>query len=270
MRLLFDQMDRFVQVPEHPKRIVSLVPSQTELLFYLGLEQEIVGITTFCIHPKNKHATTTKVGGTKNFKIERIRALKPDLIIGNKEENSQKLIEELEGEFPVWMSDISTFEDALSMIEQVGELVSKQEAAKGLIDDLNARFQPFIAKEMVFHRREAPKVLYLIWNKPYMVAAKGTFIHEMLQLAGFSNAADEHDRYPAITPEAIADIAPELIFLSSEPFPFKDKHIAELQAIVPNSHIKLVDGELFSWYGSRLLHSADYFKELWKGLILKI
>jgi ABC-type Fe3+-hydroxamate transport system substrate-binding protein len=252
-----DQLGYEVYLPQTPRRIVSLVPSQTELLFDLGLDAEIVGITKFCIYPAEKTKHKTKIGGTKNFNVEAIAALKPDLIIGNKEENYQTGIEQLREICPIWLSDIVTFDDALAMIQQVGTLVGKPEAAESLVQAIKASFQklPPVANP-------APSVAYFIWRKPYMVAASGTFIHEILQIAGFRNVFGDLNRYPEVSAAQLQTANPDCIFLSSEPYPFKEKHLAELRTFCPNSRIQLVDGEIFSWYGSRLRHSAAYFESL--------
>lgn len=247
-------MGNTITLPELPKRIVSLVPSQTELLFDLGLDEEVIGITKFCVHPKEKFKSVAKVGGTKDFKLDRIRALQPDLIIGNKEENEESKIRELQKEFPVWMSDITTLKDALDMISSVGKLVGKAEKAAAIAAEINGQFETLRNNQPGKGR----KVLYLIWQKPYMAAGKATFINEMLSTCGFENAISE-ERYPEISSETLKALKPDHVFLSSEPYPFRQKHLEELAAIFPTANIRLVDGELFSWYGSRLLQSAAYF-----------
>ncbi|WP_261990311.1 ABC transporter substrate-binding protein [Hymenobacter sp. BT188] len=258
---LTDQMGRRVVVPYPPHRIVSLVPSQTELLFDLGLGKRVVGVTKFCIHPAEARQQTTVIGGTKNFDFEKIAALKPDLIIGNKEENYQEGIEQLAAHYPVWLSDISDLADALRMIRQVGVLVG----AKVKADQLAANIE--LAFAQLSPPQEPIPVAYFIWRKPYMVAAAGTFIDDMLARAGFANVFAPQQRYPEISTEQLAAAAPRVILLSSEPYPFADKHIAEFQAICPPAQIQIVDGELFSWYGSRLQHSAAYFTELRAAIV---
>lgn len=262
MKNFKDQMGRTIVRKEIPKRIVSLVPSQTELLFDLGLKEEVVGITKFCIHPAEMFRTKTKVGGTKNADIEKIISLAPDLIIGNKEENKKEQIEELMKHFPVWMSDVKTMDDALAMIEMIGELVGKKEKAialKNKIQDQFKNFKPDIRNK---------KIAYLIWKKPYMTVNKDTFINHMLELCGLKNIFANHtDRYPEINAEELKEANPELIFLSSEPYPFKEKHIAEFKTICPDAFVQIVDGELFSWYGSRLLQTPEYLKSLIKNIL---
>lgn len=253
-----DQMQRSIMLEHPPKRIVSLVPSQTELLHYLGLEEEVVGITKFCVHPEAWFRNKTRVGGTKMVKPEVIAALEPDLIIGNKEENEQAQIEALEEDFPVWMSDIQTLPDALHMIRAVGELVGRKAKALALAEQIGADFAR-LAEDLPEARL---RVAYFIWRQPYMVAAGDTFIDEMLRIAGFENVFASQDRYPEIQLEALASLDPDVILLSSEPFPFKEKHFGEFKRFCPKAVIKIVDGELFSWYGNRLLHSAAYFRNL--------
>lgn len=256
-RIFTDQMSRVVEIKFPPLRIVSLVPSQTELLYDLGLKDEVVGQTLFCIHPNNMHQEKIRVGGTKKMDLRIIEQLKPDLIIGNKEENDQSQIEELMKYYPVWMSDIKTLEDALDMIERVGEMVDRIGNAKKISSDIKDKFEmlPVFETEL--------SVAYLIWRKPYMAAGGNTFINDMLSRCGYKNLlSSEITRYPELTKDQIQTLNPGIIFLSSEPYPFKQKHIGELNVICPDAKVFLVDGELFSWYGSRLMKSAKYFLEL--------
>lgn len=259
MPLYADQMNRTVNIPSTPKKIISIVPSQTELLFDLGLDEEIAGVTKFCTHPADKVKRRLKVGGTKKLNINQIKKINPDLIIGNKEENEKDQIEELAQNFPVWMSDISNLDDAVDMIQKVGQLVDKEEEATQLTSAITTSFNNLKFKS------SSLKVAYLIWRKPYMVAGKGTFIDDMLKRCGLKNAF-EADRYPEVFPAQIVDANPDLVFLSSEPYPFTDRHLTEFQALVPGADIRLVDGELFSWYGSRLLQAPKYFKQLISSL----
>ncbi|SHM03531.1 helical backbone metal receptor [Mucilaginibacter sp. OK098] len=260
MPVFYDQLNRGVNLPSVPKRIISVVPSQTELLFYLGLDEEIIGITKFCIHPADKFKSTTKIGGTKQLDIAKIISLKPDLIIANKEENERSQLEELMQHFPVWISDISDLDGALQMIAGVGALVGKHKEALALNNNISLKFNELKLAPLDLH------VAYFIWRKPYMVAGKNTFIDDMLQKCGLVNAF-EKERYPEIDALLLREAKPDVILLSSEPYPFKEKHIVELKAIIPNAVIKLVDGEMFSWYGSRLLDTPAYFNTLISELI---
>ena len=255
--LSIDQMQRTVEVSDAPKRIISLVPSQTELLYDLGLGERVVGITKFCIHPETWFKTKHRIGGTKKVDMDKIRALKPDLIIGNKEENDRKDIQTLEKEFPVWMSDVRDLRDAAHMIAAIGELAGTKEKANEILGGIAQAFDALQPQE------EPLTVAYLIWQEPFMVAGHGTFVNDMLVRCGLINVFDEGDaRYPEITPQELAESDPEIILLSSEPYPFKEKHIADINMICPGTRVRIVDGEFFSWYGSRLLQAPGYFKGL--------
>jgi ABC-type Fe3+-hydroxamate transport system substrate-binding protein len=255
MPIYYDQLNREVDLPLVPQRIISVVPSQTELLFYLGLNEEVVGITKFCIHPKDKFKSTAKVGGTKTLNINKIKALKPDLIIANKEENELNQIEELTTVCPVWISDINNLTEALDMIEKVGGLVNRKTEAKTLSQAITRQFDELKIPALNL------KAAYFIWRKPYMVAGKNTFIDSMVQECGLTNAFDI-ERYPEVYPAMITDANPDVILLSSEPYPFKERHIAEFKILLPDAIVKMVDGEIFSWYGSRLLEAPAYFRRL--------
>ena len=253
--IVTDQLQQKFNFSSPPKRIISIVPSQTELLWDLQLHDALIGITKFCIHPKLMHQTITHVGGTKNLNIEKIKSLQPDLIIGNKEENEQSQIEELQKHFPVWMSDIYTLDDSLHMIQSLGILFNKEAKALEITAQITTSFKalPQLNKS----------ALYFIWNNPYMVAGRYTFIGDLLQRLGLENVIVENDsRYPSITIEEIKKLNPELMLLSSEPFPFNQTHINELKKQLPDSDILIVDGEAFSWYGSRLTQSINEFKRL--------
>jgi len=257
-----DQMLREVWLPAPPKRIVSLVPSQTELLIHLDLQERLVGRTQFCIHPASEVLNITRVGGTKKLHLDKIRALKPDLIIGNKEENQQEDIEALASEFPVWMSDIQTTEEALSMIQSLGELMQSEDKAREIRTKIQDDLEEIRSKQTRFHNY---RVLYAIWKEPWMFVGKDTFIHHLLELAGFQNAC-ELSRYPELSESDVSSLEFDYLLLSSEPFPFAGKHEQEARKWLPNRHVQLVDGEMFSWYGSRLLHLKDYLTELAKKM----
>lgn len=253
-RSFTDQTDTTVVLSKLPSRIISLVPSQTELLYDLGLGDSVVGVTRFCIHPEHWRKEKKVIGGTKNFHFEDIRALKPDLIIGNKEENYKEGIEQLRKEYPVWISDIVTFDDALAMVTGISQLTGKEKRGQAIVESITESFDGL-------RKQPAKRVLYLIWRDPWMAAGSGTFIHSMLSRLGFVNCLENRHRYPELSVEEISDLNPEIIFLSSEPYPFKEKHQAELRNIVPCKNM-LVDGEMFSWYGTRLLKAPEYFNGL--------
>ena len=252
-----DQLNRTVTFTHTPSRIISLVPSQTELLVALGLRKNIVGVTKFCVHPKDLRKEKTIVGGTKQVDFEKIKSLKPDIIICNKEENSEEIVLQLENVAPVWVSDITTISESIEVILQLGKIFEVDGRALEITANIKLKLEGF--KEYV---RDFPskKVLYLIWKNPYMAVGKNTFIDELLQINNFENIIiKKNSRYPEVSIELIKTA--ELVLLSTEPYPFK-KVDANVLAEELNSEVKLVDGEFFSWYGSRLIKAFEYFKEL--------
>jgi ABC-type Fe3+-hydroxamate transport system substrate-binding protein len=253
-----DQLNRTVELKKLPSRIVSLVPSQTELLIDLGLSNKLVGITKFCIHPNKVVKSMTKIGGTKNFNIEKIRSLNPDLIIANKEENEETKLKELMKEFPVWISDVRNLNQAFKMITEIGLITGKEATANLLSQNIRRKFE-----QLESIKKTNKRVIYLIWKNPFMSINKDTFIHSMIEKCGWNNIISEYNkRYPVLSTDEIINLKADTILLSSEPYPFKEKHIKELKKIIPQTTIKIVDGEAFSWYGSKLLTCSDYFTKL--------
>jgi ABC-type Fe3+-hydroxamate transport system substrate-binding protein len=256
MAFFVDQLGRSIELVNTPTRIISIVPSQTELLFDLGLESEVVGITKFCVHPKHWDQTKTIIGGTKQLHIHKIQQLIPHLIIANKEENVREQVEELAKEFPVWISDVNDFETALSMIDGIAEITNHQLKGKEILDQIKLNFSSLVVSN------QKPGACYLIWKDPYMSVGGDTFINDMLHFAGFQNIFENRNRYPQVTIEEIKTKNCQVLLLASEPYPFKQQHVEELQTFLPGVEIVLVDGEMFSWYGSRLLKAASYFHQL--------
>lgn len=251
MPVFRDHIGREISLEEFPpKRIVSLVPSQTEWLYDLGLRDEVVGITKFCVHPERWYRNKPRIGGTKNPKIDRILDLQPDLVIANKEENRREDIEELEKRVPVWVSDVYNFDTALDMMRDTGRITGREESAKSWIK----RAQ--LAADKI-DKASLKKALYLIWRNPYMTVGRDTYISNMLPYFGYTNALGQGLRYPEISTAEMAECSPEVILLSSEPFPFAQKHIEELQRELPQTRIEIVDGEKHSWYGSRLVRTLE-------------
>lgn len=263
-----DQLGRMIELDQLPERIISLVPSQTELLIDLGLKDRIVGITRYCIHPSGLTDEKTVVGGTKKIVESRIIELQPDLIICNREENNQKIVEFCDHIAPTYVSDIDNLDHALEMIADVGALTGAKFKAKSLIRSISNGFK-VLQQPAVEH-----KALYLIWKKPYMAVGTDTFINDMIKHTGFENAAKDLTRYPELEVEEMIKLQPNTVFLSSEPYPFTTDDIAELKLafltapsqdpVKPNviPDFKVVDGELFSWYGSRLLKTPEYLQTL--------
>jgi len=254
---ILDQLNRPVVLKELPRRIISLVPSQTELLHDIGLEEEVVGITKFCVHPSHWLKSKTIIGGTKQHHFDKIEALKPDLIIANKEENTNENVERLAALYPTYISDVHDIPSALTMIETVGKLCNRETKALALSHSITDKLQNYLPSTDSYPY----SVLYLIWQNPLMAAGSDTFISAMLDAAGFKNVLKEK-RYPILSEERIAELEPDYIFFSSEPYPFTEKHFDEYFDAFPTSEKVLVDGEMFSWYGSRLLKAVDYWSRL--------
>ena len=246
-----DARGRRLTLDATPRRIVSLVPSQTELLADLGLDAEVVGLTRFCVHPMGWKEQKHIVGGTKNVNDERVAALTPDLVLANLEENVRDQIEALDTVAPVFVTDVATVEDALAMIRTVGHLVGRSVRAEALAEEIEQGFGTLQAQPPL-------RVCYLIWREPWMTVGGDTFIHDVLRRASLVNVFGERTRYPELTAEEIIEAEPDVILLSSEPFPFSEQHIAELDHAVPGVPVRLVDGELFSWYGSRMRLMPPY------------
>ena len=256
MPVFTDQVGHRIELPAFPRRIISIVPSQTELLFDLGLNDEVIGITKFCVHPAEWFRSKTRVGGTKQLNLQLIHELKPDLIIANKEENTREEVKALQEVYPVWTSDISDLDSALIMINEVGRLVDRQEKSNQLIREIQTGFTQLMPLST------AIPTAYLIWQKPYMAAGGDTFIHDMIQRMGLKNIYKNTARYPETSIAELIKSKVEIVLLSSEPFPFKEKHLTEISEKLPGARVILVDGEMFSWYGSRLLKTAGYLQEL--------
>jgi len=261
MQVYKDQVGRSVTLTNIPKRIISLVPSQTELLFDLGLNEEVVGITKFCIHPAAWFYTKTRVGGTKSLHINIINELDPDLVIANKEENVKEQVEELAVRHPVWISDVHNLESAYEMITKIGSITGRDVQAETIIKNIKSSFLQLSMPA------SNPLTAYLVWNDPYMTAGGDTFIHSMMEAAGLQNAFADQTRYPETSIEQLKAKNLDLFLLSSEPFPFKQKHVDELRSMVVNAgsknpQMELVEGQMFSWYGSRLQYAPAYFEKL--------
>lgn len=260
-RTFTDMMGREVTISYPARRIISLVPSQTELLYDLGLDEEVVGITKFCVHPHEWFRNKKRVGGTKTVHIDIVKELQPDLIIANKEENTQAQIEELAHLFPVWISNIQTVAEGLTMIRSVGELTGRAEQAGSLAANINSGFDNLL-------KAHTPKrVAYFIWRNPWMCAGGDTFISDIIHRMGWVNVLAAKLRYPTIELQELADLDVDLVLLSSEPYPFKEQHVAEIKTVLPHAEVMLIDGEMFSWYGSRMSHAVPYLAGLLQSVV---
>lgn len=264
MKIIKDQLGREISLKSSPKRIISLVPSQTELLCDLGLENELVGITKFCVHPYHLKATKTIVGGTKKVDFEKIKGLQPDFILCNKEENSYDFLPELEIIAPTYFSDVNTIQDSINLITDLGIILNRRTESSNLIAKINFKLNDF---KNFIKDKPIRKVAYFIWSKPWMAVGNDTYINEILKLNKFENIYSNMSRYPKVEISKIRHEGdPDVIILSSEPFAFKDEHAMKISTYTNRSITVFADGEFFSWHGSRLLLAFDYFKELHKKL----
>jgi ABC-type Fe3+-hydroxamate transport system substrate-binding protein len=240
-------------------KIISLVPSITLLICDLGLENQIVGRTKFCIHPAGKVKKIPIVGGTKNVDFQKIQLLNPDIIFSTKEENTKEDILALKKSFKVIVFEVDNLADNYKMIEKIGKLTQTEAKAQLIIQQTKAKFEELISS---FRPSNLP-TLYFIWRKPYMTVGKDTFIHSLLAAMGLKNMFEHQTRYPIIQNLKTSYLEKcKLILLSSEPYPFSEKHIKEFQEQLPQAQILLVDGEFFSWYGSKMIDAPKYFKEI--------
>lgn len=264
MKQIKDQIGTLHSFEATPKRIISLVPSQTELLFDLGLEEKIIGITKFCVHPFHLKSTKKIVGGTKKVHFEKIKLLEPDIIICNKEENTEEIVKQLSEICPVWVTNIISVEDNFQMISDFGQIFNCRTEAQKWNDKLTFALSDF---KKYIQNTEIKKAAYFIWKDPYMVAGDNTYINELLKLNHFANIYQDKGRYPEIELKKMRlEGDPDLVFLSSEPYPFKEGDAFEIGRFTHHAKTVFVDGEMFSWHGSRLLKAFTYFKLLHERL----
>lgn len=267
-----DPTGHTIEMAGAPMRIASWVPSQTEYLVDLGLRDRIVGVTKFCIHPSDVLTRENNIGGTKKIWREKLLELQPDLVIANKEENTLEDVQWAREHFPTYTTDVVDIPSALSMLQDLANLCGVPEKGYAWVEKIESGFQSLAlsAKATKAPTQDFTKMttLYLIWKNPYMAAGTNNFIHSVMQRSGFTNAI-EKPRYPEISVDEINALRPQLIFLSSEPFPFSEKHIEELKSQLDyEAKIFIVDGEMFSWYGSRLAQTPTYLKKLLASLPL--
>ena len=240
-------------------RLVSLCPSLTELVFDLGLGDSLVGRTKFCVHPEGLVERVETVGGTKNPKVARVVELAPDLVLMNEEENRREDAEALAAAGVACHTSMPrTAAETAAMVRSIGAAVGRGERAEEIASDIERRAARV-------RRAAAPRArvryAYLIWREPLMAAGAATFVDGLLALAGGENVlADRAERYPAVSEAELAAAHPDAVLLSTEPFPFADRHAAELaeRTGIARERFHIVDGELLSWHGSRTPAGIDY------------
>ena len=252
---IIDQTGQSIEIKQKPQRVVSLVPSITYSLYRLGLDQEVAGITRFCKFPAGWKKTKSIIGGTKDIKTDRIAQLKPDLILANKEENTKEAVEELRKIAPVYVSDVFDMETNRQFIKDLAQIFDKNDTGKEINEKIEQNLQSLAGYKPL-------KSIYFIWREPWMSVGGDTFINQMMQYAGFDNLLKNEKRYPVVEMENLQKLHPEMILLCSEPFPFKEKHQAEMQAFFPDAQVMIVEGEAFTWFGAYAEKAFEYFKQL--------
>jgi ABC-type Fe3+-hydroxamate transport system substrate-binding protein len=239
-----------------PRRIVSLVPSITETLCALGLADALVGVTAYCVAPRDVVRSKTRIGGEKDPDLAAIRALQPDLVIANVEENVRAHVETLRGwGIPVWVTYPRTVAEGLAMIRELGQVTHTGDRAEAILTDL----EPLYAHVRTASARRRPvPVFYAIWRQPWMTIGADTYIHDLLSVCGARNVFDDAPtRYPTVTLDEVAARRPEVIVLPDEPFRFRRIHLEDFAPYVDvpavrARRIHLVDGKPFSWHGPRV------------------
>jgi len=246
VRTLVDGVGRAVTLDADPARLVSLVPSTTETLAALGLRERVVGRTRYCVRPRPWVDGVARVGGTKNPDLARVAALRPDLVVGNREENREEDLEALETLAPLWVAFPRDVDGALADLRAMARLVGAGEAGEALaarVEETRARARAAAGGGF--------RYAYLIWRRPYMTVNADTFVDAMLGEVGGTNAfGSRAERYPEVTRDELVEADPDVVLLSSEPFPFEARHAGELGPLAPRA--RLVDGQACSWHGARM------------------
>lgn len=239
-------------MPTPPARIVSLVPSWTETLYALGLGHAIIGVTRWCVHPPDETARVQKVGGTKDPDIVQIRALAPDLIVCEKEENRREDVEALRAAgLCIWLSEVRSVDDAARWSADLADTTGRHDAGQALADDIRHALA-------VPPPPRAIPIYVPIWRNPWMTLARGTYAEDILRHCGAHNVfADEPNRYPERGPDEAIEAGARAALLPTEPYPFHTKPQATdelVEAGFPRHRIHTLDGESLTWYGARTPH----------------
>ena len=263
---LVDALGRSLTIRQRPERIVSLVPSLTEALFAFGLEREIVGVTRFCVEPRQGVAGKTKVGGTKALDIAKIRALKPDLVVASAEENSPADVAQLiDDGCPVFVTLATGVESAIDLLRQLATITGTTAAARPIIQEAKEALASMVAASADLER---VRVFCPIWRNPYMTCGRSTYVGDVIAVCGGRNVFDgRRERYPRLELVEMVALDPQVILLPSEPYRFTKRHKADFEAFaevtaVRNGHVFLIDGKMLTWYGPRTARSLSEVKRL--------
>lgn len=277
---LVDAIGRVHALARADARIVSLVPSVTELLFALGIGDRLVGRTGFCIHPKDNIKTVPKVGGTKSVDIDAIRGLAPTHLIVNIDENEKSTVDQLASFVPnVIVTHPLGPLDNMALYRLLGGIFGRESRAEELCEAFQKAYADAVGACADLPRE---RVLYLIWKSPWMTVSRDTYISRTLAAVGWDTVEIESkDRYPKIelTPELVSRV--DRVLLSSEPYAFRERHLDEIrQTLAAADHffvptaleeaespvpVSLIDGEMASWYGSRAIEGMKYLSRLRTG-----
>ncbi len=289
-RTFTDTMGRTITLPQTPQRIVSLVPSITEVLFTFGWGDQVVGITDYCTEPAAEVASKLRIGGTKNPDVAAILDLQPQLVLAVAEENRRHDVEQLESaDIPVYVFEPATVRAGIDLLWRVAALLDCTDAVRLSVEAIEEAYADIQARVA---GRMPVRVFCPIWKDPYMTIGEGTYINDMLQVCGGENvfaerrrrfplaadlgqaperSGDRDDgrdrRYPRVTLEEMADLQPEVILLPDEPYVFSDVDLDDFQPFtdvpaVQHGRIHLIDGKIVSWYGPRIGQSLHILSEL--------
>ncbi len=258
-----DDLGRTFSFKKPPRRIISLCPSVSETLLDLGLEGFLAGRTDYCIHPQNKIESIPGVGGPKSVSIQLLQSLCPDIIIAVKEENDKKTLENLAAlNYKCFIFDVNNFSDALNMIEKIGVIFNVEDRAQTMTEGIKKGFEGIgqVLKKLNF--------IYMTWSSPYIAAGTGNYINSLITGLGFNNCLSKHiNRYVRLSLGELKKLSPDIVFLPSEPYNYTLYDKLKFEKIFPSARAVLVDGEMFCWYGSRMLKAAPYIKNLIKEIM---
>jgi len=261
-RVVIDQLNRKIEINNNLNNIISLVPSLTELLFFLKMDEQVKGITNFCVHPSDKLSDKVIVGSPLHVDYEKIEQINPDIIIAGKSENNKNNIEKIAEKYPVWVSDVRSIEDACKMIEKIGMICNQSDLSYNITKNISVGFDSLADKTKI-------KVCYLVWEKPFMVAGNNNYINDILKKTGLINVFEHKEGYAKVTAKEMQECQADFVLLPSEPYKFDNSHISTYKNLINKATVLLVDGQLFSWYGNRMLLAINYLKNM-KKLMLSI